>query len=120
MTSAASINPRWQAPEIIREKPLSRESDIWSLAMTFLELLTRHQPYSNIIHDFDVGSEVKKYKIPQRPKDQAAIDAGLNDGIWELLKRCWKKPDDRPTVEEVKDSLARIRREVAGGKSIHL
>ncbi|TEB36119.1 kinase-like protein [Coprinellus micaceus] len=93
MTSAASINPRWQAPEIIREKPLSRESDIWSLAMTFLELLTRHQPTT---------------------KDQAAIDAGLNDELWELVKQCWKKPEDRPTVEDVKLSLARIRGEIAG------
>jgi serine/threonine protein kinase len=118
MTSAASTNPRWQAPEIIREKPLSRESDIWSLAMTFLELLTRHQPYSNIVHDFNVGGEVKKYKTPQRPKDQAAIDAGLNDELWELVKQCWKKPEDRPTVEDVKLSLARIRGEIAGGKSI--
>ncbi|RXW24190.1 hypothetical protein EST38_g1647 [Candolleomyces aberdarensis] len=45
------INPRWFAPEILRDKPLSKQSDIWSLGMTFLELLTGQQPFGHIGHD---------------------------------------------------------------------
>ncbi|KAJ3548437.1 hypothetical protein NMY22_g1270 [Coprinellus aureogranulatus] len=109
LTSASSINPRWVAPEVVRELPLSKESDIWSLGMTFLELLTRQQPYSNIGHDFNVLGELKKYNPPKRPTDQAVIDAGLNEDMWKLLKQCWKKPEQRPTIQDVKSSLARIR-----------
>lgn len=85
--------------------------------MTFLELFTHQQPYSNIEYDFIVLGEVKKYKTPKRPPDQAVIDAGLDGDMWELLKQCWKRPDERLTIRDVKLSLERIR---SGGKCLHL
>ncbi|KAF5324648.1 hypothetical protein D9611_004380 [Ephemerocybe angulata] len=118
LTSASSINPRWFAPEILKEKPLSKESDIWSLGMTFLELLTGQQPFSHIIHDFNVMNEISKYRTPNRPTSEPAVSAGLNDALWGLLKRCWEKPKDRPTIQEVLLTLAEIRGEASSSRSM--
>ena len=41
--------PNWSAPEVIRLMRASKESDIWSLGCTIIELLTGNQPYGDII-----------------------------------------------------------------------
>ena len=41
--------PNWSAPEVIRLMRASKESDIWSLGCTIIELLTGKQPYGVMI-----------------------------------------------------------------------
>jgi serine/threonine protein kinase len=41
--------PNWSAPEVIRLMRASKESDIWSLGCTIIELLTGNQPYGDMI-----------------------------------------------------------------------
>ena len=46
---SASWLPNWSAPEVIRLMHASKESDIWSLGCTIIELLTGNQPYGDVI-----------------------------------------------------------------------
>src|SRR6266849_2632506 len=41
--------PNWSAPEVIRLMRASKESDLWSLGCTIIELLTGNEPYGDII-----------------------------------------------------------------------
>lgn len=39
---------KWLAPEAIRDRNYSFKSDVWSLGITFIEMLTRKEPYAEI------------------------------------------------------------------------
>jgi son of sevenless-like protein len=108
MTSSASINPRWFAPELLQQTaPASTHSDVWSFGMVCLEILSGHQPFNNISRDIVVMREIDNGKIPERP----GRVVGLNDDVWALMRRCWtKKPEARPSIKEVKEKLLDIRR----------
>lgn len=107
MTSSASINPRWFAPELLQQTaPASTCSDVWSFGMVCLEILSGHQPFNNISRDIVVMREIDHGKTPERP----GRVVGLTDDVWALMRKCWtKKPDARPSIKEVKDKLLEIR-----------
>jgi son of sevenless-like protein len=110
MTSSPGVNPRWFAPELLRQTdPLSTHSDVWSFAMVCLELITGEQPFSNISRDIIVMRELDQGKLPERPGRHVTAQ-GLSDDLWSLMKKCWhKKPDSRPSMTYVKEKLAGIR-----------
>ncbi|TFK26396.1 ras GEF [Coprinopsis marcescibilis] len=110
MTSSPNINPRWFAPELIRQTgTVSKKSDIWSTAMTFLELLTGEQPFAGVPRDINVMRELDKGETPKRPLGTVYLNNGLNDPMWSLIKRCWKKPESRPTIQDIRIQLDEIR-----------
>lgn len=74
--------------------------------MVCLEILSGHQPFSNISRDIAVMREIDHGKIPERP----GRVVGLNDDVWALMRKCWtKKPEARPSIKEVKEKLLEIR-----------
>lgn len=117
MTSAPNANPRWFAPELIKQTgTFSKESDIWSLSMTFLELLTGSQPFADITIDIVVLRHIDQGKAPTRPTGYEVMDNGLTDAMWSLIKKCWKsKPEARPTIQDIRAKLDEVRGE--GSKS---
>lgn len=110
MIASENINPRWFAPELIRQSgPVSTHSDVWSFAMVCLEILSGEMPYSNITRDIAVLREVDNGKLPERP-GRFATSQGLTDDMWALMVKCWhKKPDMRPFISDVKNSLLELR-----------
>jgi abelson tyrosine-protein kinase 1 len=111
------LNPRWFPPEVsvCKKLPLlSKKSDIWSLGMTFLELLTGESPFSEISQNQEVMHAHTRGILPKRPANPTAIGAEMNNEMWDLLHRCWKKPKSRPKIEEVKGELASIRKGLRG------
>lgn len=42
-------NPRWSAPEVIRESAVSTSSDVFSFGIVMWELLTWQQPYEEMM-----------------------------------------------------------------------
>jgi hypothetical protein len=73
--------------------------------MTFLELLTGELPFSEI-ENHQVWRAHNTGELPKRPTDPSAVEAGLTDGMWSILNRCWAEPTSRPSIEEVQEALA--------------
>jgi serine/threonine protein kinase len=94
---------RWQAPEVLDPSEdmlegdcqYAPQSDIYSLGMTILEVLTGKVPFSNRRYDTVVILDVIRGVRPQRPKE-------MLDDVWNLLESCWdEKPHNRPTANVV-------------------
>ena len=109
-------NSRWSAPELIDPAliGLSRATsstctDVWSLGMLCLELMTGLPPYSEIAQDITVVICLTKGQLPSRPS-LPAISRGLMDGLWTLMLNCWnKKPESRPSTTSIKIDIKRLR-----------
>lgn len=102
-------NIRWCAPEVVRGSSFSAQSDVWSYAMTCLELLGGKVPYSEISKDINVFRAIDKGELPNRPRTDTTLD-GLSESVWLLLRRCWQiEPNSRLPISVVKTALQRIR-----------
>ncbi|KAH6918894.1 hypothetical protein BKA70DRAFT_1089732 [Coprinopsis sp. MPI-PUGE-AT-0042] len=110
-TTVPNVNPRWFAPELVKGTgSFSKQSDIWSLSMTFLEILSGIQPFSEVTMDVTVLKLIIDGQAPKRPKGRDHVENGLDDDMWDLIKSCWKKkPESRPTIQTIKARLAEIR-----------
>ncbi|KII95384.1 hypothetical protein PLICRDRAFT_99108 [Plicaturopsis crispa FD-325 SS-3] len=108
-THSTGVNEsyRWFAPEmLIGEGSFSTASDIYSFAMTMLELLTHDRPFSRIKHTTEVVIHTSRGRRPQRPNDPSVEERGLSDDLWEIMKRCWaENPKERPSIQEVLSAL---------------
>jgi hypothetical protein len=102
----------WRSPQILqalrdlKEKVITleafgkidlytKESDVYSYAMTCYEVLTGLQPFENEGYDdsnYDVVFHGERPKLPSKMKDW----------IKGLLRRCWSQdPSERPTFDEI-------------------
>ena len=96
---------RWQPPEVLDpaedslESPYTMQSDIYSLGMTILEVLTGRAPFRHRRYDTVVILDVIRGARPLR-------SAEISDVVWELLQYCWNAaPQDRPTATFVRSWL---------------
>ncbi|KAJ8077723.1 hypothetical protein PM082_002156 [Marasmius tenuissimus] len=98
---------RWFAPEIfINNGTMSLASDMYSFAMTILELFTHVHPFPQIKHSLEVMMNVAKGENPERPTEERVVERGLDDKMWQLMTECWnREPSARPGIEEVLASL---------------
>ncbi|KAF5345547.1 hypothetical protein D9758_012005 [Tetrapyrgos nigripes] len=105
-TAAANLC-RWFAPEVYTGKGMiSFASDIYSFAMTVLELLTHAPPYASIKHPQEVVLVKNQRDSPPKPTDARVIERGLDKHLWTLLVECWNRiPGARPGIEEILESL---------------
>jgi serine/threonine protein kinase len=114
-TSAEIFGPcRWMAPEILDppdeqlcsgedQSPYTKASDIYSLGMTFLEVMTGKVPFSHRWCDTGVVFDVMRGIRPPRPNN-------FQHDVWALVSSCWSAvPEERPTAELVQSWLETIR-----------
>ncbi|KIO26934.1 hypothetical protein M407DRAFT_73928 [Tulasnella calospora MUT 4182] len=100
---------RYQAPEVILDQPISKASDVYSWAMTALEITTGNPPYHTWRSPGQLIAQViTKNQIPnQSDYKSPALDE--HPQVWELFVRCWKRePQDRPTAKEIVEVLRKI------------
>lgn len=84
-------SPYYVCPEVILGKPLDHRSDLYSLGVTFFEMLTGHLPFEGT--ELAEVAGLHLYAPPPDPRKLAPdIPAGIADIIMRLLS---KAPDER-------------------------
>ena len=77
--------------------PFTMQSDVYSLGMTILEVLTGEAPYHHRRYDTVVILDIIRGTLPPRPND-----ALVSEGVWGMLLCCWHPtPSKRPTARTV-------------------
>ena len=90
----------WIAPEADSDVSyrFTRAADIYSLAILFYELLTRHLPYEGKT-DRELGRMLDRQ---QRPDTLFPVEDGVAKEAVELMRACWAEvPLERPSVTDV-------------------
>ncbi len=96
--------PNCMSPEIINQNhALSYKTDIWSLGMVLIEMITLDVPYNECSTYEEIINNVITYfiqiKLGILPKDIQKI---TNDDIKKfILKLLEKDPNKRPTIEQI-------------------
>ncbi|CAE6344830.1 unnamed protein product [Rhizoctonia solani] len=109
--TGANRKYHWMAPELLcqDQPPLYPSCDIWSWAMTALELITGKKPYYNVSQLLLVDHVVNQGKRPQLV-DYPSFEQNCPqpEKMWALLNKCWADASDRPKIEEVISELEKI------------
>ncbi|ETM53924.1 serine/threonine protein kinase, partial [Phytophthora nicotianae] len=94
---------RWQAPECLNGGLSSLASDIYSLAMCIIYVVTGRPPWGSNVSDNEIKHEVCNQRaMPPRPKE-------LSDNEWSLVNRmCEYEPSKRITADEVVQELSQL------------
>ncbi|KAF8317568.1 kinase-like protein [Clavulina sp. PMI_390] len=106
-------NRRFLAPELIALEigsfSSSRESDIFALAMTFLNIWTGQRPFSEVKNDYKVVVKVRAGVRPKKPIVAVIMESGMEAPFWDLLARSWAQlPSDRLSIHDVLERLSSI------------
>jgi len=85
---------KWSAPEMFKFQ-YSQASDVWSWAITVIEVMNKGDPYPGIT-DMDAAIAVSENKL--RP----TIPEGVPTDMAALLLECWQfEPDKRPSFVKI-------------------
>lgn len=88
--------PYWMAPEVLQSTEYDGKADIWSLAITAIELAVGEPPHSNV-HPMRAIFMIPTSDPPTLPEPEKWSDE-FND----FLKVCLvKNPTARPSAEEL-------------------
>jgi serine/threonine protein kinase len=89
----------FMAPEVLRGKPYTPASDIYSFSMIMWEFTSGVSPFNNREHDFQLSLSICKGEHPEIIENtpQCYVD---------LMKKCWNEdPLKRPSSDEVLDII---------------
>ncbi|CEL53472.1 RGS domain-containing serine/threonine-protein kinase A OS=Dictyostelium discoideum GN=rckA PE=1 SV=1 [Rhizoctonia solani AG-1 IB] len=93
---------RYMGPEILDDAVLTFGSDIWSWAMTSLEILTDEPPFGQKTRGTKIIQMIGTNKRPERANHPKIEEYEHSDEIWRLFEDCWKRqPEERPSAREV-------------------
>ncbi|KAF9649193.1 kinase-like protein [Thelephora ganbajun] len=104
---------RYCAPELLEingvpplEKKPTNKSDVYSLSMVMVELVTGKMPYPDS-QDFSVIFLISKGRRPVKPLSFEA--PGMTPMVWKIAKKCWHgKAKKRPEVNGVLQDLEKL------------
>ncbi|XP_062596132.1 uncharacterized protein LOC134257546 [Saccostrea cucullata] len=83
--------PKWQSPEIIKNKGHGRRTDIWSLGCTIVEMLTGNPPWD----EYNTFQAILKIGSGEEP--EYILPEGITESCKKVLSLCFKQnPNDRP------------------------
>ena len=100
----------WMSPELfVGGAKVSKEADMYAFGMVVYEVITGAHPYRSareleLEESTIVAFQNFKPSIPKAP-----VPAGVGEGTWELVKRCWDEiPTLRPSARAALDHFERI------------
>ncbi|GBC06466.1 hypothetical protein RclHR1_06860003 [Rhizophagus clarus] len=89
----------FMAPEVLRGKPYTQASDIYSFSMIMWEFTSGVTPFKDKAHDFQLSLSICKGERPE-------IIEGTPQCYVDLMKKCWDDvPSKRPTALVVKNII---------------
>ncbi|KAL4423483.1 hypothetical protein ABPG77_003616 [Micractinium sp. CCAP 211/92] len=112
-STVGNLNPRWLAPEVVREGPAIAASDVFSFGYIMYEMMTWQVPWDGLA-SYHICGRILHSKRPVLPPDnklpgQDALQPRASDAYRALLKRCWaEEPVERPSFEEIAAELANL------------
>ena len=97
--------PYWMAPEVLQSQEYNGKADIWSLAITAIELAVGEPPHSNV-HPMRAIFMIPNSDPPTLPEPER-WSADFHDFIRVC---CAKNPEKRPSAMELLETHPFIRR----------
>ncbi|KAF8605195.1 kinase-like protein [Ceratobasidium sp. AG-I] len=110
-SDAGGGTTRWMAPELFAEEGVRcRETDVYAMGMTMMEIATGRVPFSEIRFGPAVTVAVSRDKrIPQVPELQTASASPKETHMLNIMLSCWKyQPLDRITAEMAQALMASL------------
>ncbi|GBC06464.1 hypothetical protein RclHR1_06860001 [Rhizophagus clarus] len=90
----------YMAPEVLRKKPYTPASDIYSLSIIMWEFTSGFPPFNNRAHDHQLIYNICKNERPEIIRNTPKCYVNL-------MKRCWdSNPSDRPTITELEYKIS--------------
>ncbi|TDL17329.1 kinase-like protein [Rickenella mellea] len=101
---------RWMARECftgsdddtLEERPTiaTKETDIWALGVTAMEIITGELPYASAKSSGQIVADVISGKLPYKRAQ------GMDERLWRICAQCWSPiPSARPSMFEVVRAL---------------
>ncbi|GBB99010.1 hypothetical protein RclHR1_00340001 [Rhizophagus clarus] len=90
----------YMAPEVLRKKPYTLASDIYSFSIIMWEFTSGIPPFNDRAHDHQLIYDICKNERPEiiRNTPKCYVD---------LMKRCWdSNPSNRPTITELEHEIS--------------
>eukprot|EP01083_Nonionella_stella_P172987 595283_1 len=108
----SSFGPlKWMAPESIKHKTYSKQSDVYMFGITMWEIFYGIEPYSDVNAANVAINVVKKHERPQIV-DCLMQNAEMADGYKKLMTQCWAHDAKRrPSFTEITDILSKLLEE---------
>ncbi|KIM29317.1 hypothetical protein M408DRAFT_68273, partial [Serendipita vermifera MAFF 305830] len=100
----------YKAPELFmsrenRHPVATFESDIYSLGCVILEFVERVRPFQRFQTTHDRTDAIMDGDPPARSREIRGVLGELTAQFWDLLQDCWFRPDERPDIETIVESL---------------
>ena len=122
-SSVVANNPRWHAPEIIRDALFTKPGDVYAFGLIMWEMITWELPYdgmSSFQMILVIGDKAGRPPVPAAATGVATeggnrtwtIQGGVFPGYEayvDLMVRCWdQNPESRPAFPEIISKLREI------------
>ena len=100
------------APEVLRGKPYTPASDIYSFSMIMWEFTSGIPPFDNRAHDFQLSLSICE---GERPK----IIENTPQCYIDLMKKCWDEdPSKRPNASKIEDIIKNWHKNICHKENI--
>ncbi|KAJ8272877.1 hypothetical protein GJAV_G00094480 [Gymnothorax javanicus] len=86
--------PYWMSPEVISGEGYGRKADIWSVACTVVEMLTKKPPWA----EFEAMAAI--FKIATQPT-KPTLPEGVSESCRDFLRLVFVEEKHRPTAKEL-------------------
>jgi serine/threonine protein kinase len=98
------------APELLEKEisrgdltPYTEATDVYSFAMTTIEIYTGLSPFSHLRHNVEPALSWRER--PGRP-GLDDVSHGIDDNMWDIIQECWvEEPTHRLSAREAKQRL---------------